>query len=122
MYGSQLLVPGATCSKSSKIYRRIGSEKLRAIETIMPHVWNSKGDGGGGAIFVSTKVQYRGRNYYHVNPTPVAFSSVQVLSIVVPTSAWLRPDRHELQNPRGKQHTCSLREAGAPIGTPGDCW
>lgn len=32
-YGSQLLLLRATCSKSSnKIYRRIGSEKLRAVK------------------------------------------------------------------------------------------
>lgn len=46
MYGSQLLVPGATCSKSSKIYRRIGNEKLRAIGKI--------GEGGGEGVFINT--------------------------------------------------------------------
>lgn len=65
MYGSQLLVPGATCSKSSKIYRRIGSEKLRAIE-IAPHVWNGMKRGTG-------RLSAHGATSRHyVNPVPAA--------------------------------------------------
>lgn len=67
-YGSQLLLPGATCSKSSnKMYLRIGSEKLRASSRSC-HKVDRKVKVGKGEGRVSKRLARHGEKLIQVGP------------------------------------------------------
>lgn len=67
-YGSQLLLPGATCSKSSnKMYLRIGNEKLRASSRSC-HKVDRKVKVGKGEGRVSKRLARHGEKLIQVGP------------------------------------------------------